>query len=233
MASTTNVFASDLNYDQYKTEEYDEDIQAIIPGYRELHDKISHLISSEFKRSDAPSLLELGVGTGLTGLVLLKKIPKSDYTGIDFSNKMLSGAKVKLKGYKTRFILADYADVDFGKKFDIIFSVIGIHHQTNPGKKKLFKKILSHLNKNGIFIFGDLVTYKDKKKATEMNDKTIDFLIKNAKDDKRRKEWLYHWKKLNILAPLEDQIKWLKDVGFSDVSSEYNCLNTALVLARK
>ena len=228
---TTNVKAEDLNYHRYKMEEYDQDIKANIPGYEELHKNIESVIKSNYNKSDKLRILELGIGTGLTALRILKMLPDSKYIGIDFSDQMLKGAQIRLNGFNTKFVLGDYAKVKFDGEFDIIVSVIGIHHQIDQGKRLLFKKIFNHLKGKGMFIFGDLVTYKDPAKAKEMNNKTTQHLIINAKDENRKQEWLDHWNQLNILATLEDQINWLKGVGFSRVEVKYNYLNTSLIIA--
>ena len=89
---------------------------------------------------------------GITSEKIFKIIPNASLTAIDFSEVMLSGARKRLSKYKTKFIVGDYAKENFGKNFKIIISVIGIHHQNNEGKRKLFKKIFNSLKKAGIFI---------------------------------------------------------------------------------
>jgi hypothetical protein len=44
---------------------------------------------------------------------------------------------------------------------------------------------------------------------------------------------VHHHKYLNKLAPLEDQVEWLKEVGFREVKVVYKKFNTVLVYARK
>ena len=163
----TNVRAEDLNYDRYENEKYDQDILRVIPGYEKLHKKIENIFSNYNQDNHVEKIAELGVGTGISSERILRLAPKATLTAIDFSEVMLSGAKNRLEKYNVKFILGDYAIVEYGNEFDIVLSVIGIHHQNHEGKRKLFEKIYRSLKSRGIFIFGDLVTYKDEEKKRQ------------------------------------------------------------------
>lgn len=228
---TTNVAPDELNYDHYETEKYDADIVKTIPGHRELHAEITKILKEYPK--EAPEILELGIGTGLTTEKIFTLLSDAKVTAIDFSEKMLDGAKKRLADKNVTFITGDYAEISFDTNFDVVISVIGIHHQTNEGKKKLFKKIYNCLDKGGLFIFGDLVTYNDKEKAIVCEQKHYKYLVDNANDETSLKEWTHHHKELNILAPLEDQIDWLKEAGFSSIEVKFEQYNTVLLLAKK
>jgi len=120
----------------------------------------------------------------------------------------------------------------FDKKYDIIVSVIGIHHQNHRGKQLLFKKIYSSLKPGGTFIFGDLVTYKNTKIAAINQALHFHHLVEKSVDKKTLKDWAYHHYFLNNLAPVEDQIDWLKTVGFK-VKQEMLKMNTTLLICKK
>ena len=131
------------------------------------------------------------------------------------------------------YVFGDYSELEFDTGFDMVVSVVGIHHQEDDGKRSLFKKIFRCLKPDGIFILGDLVTYRDKKKVALNDAKHYHHLVKNARNDQSLEEWAYHHKFLNLLAPVEDQIDWLNKIGFSRVEEKYEYLNTALISAIK
>lgn len=230
----TNVSPEDLNY-HYTSSDYDSEIKLVIPGYEEMHkciDNILGKIKREYKRPI--NVLELGIGTGLTAVRILKKFPDAKYVGIDFSETMKNAAEKRLKKYYAELILGDYSKIKFPKNNDLVVSVISIHHQkTDKDKKKLFRRIYDCLRDDGAFIFGDLVTYKDQKIAAMNEALHYHNLVKNAKNEKTLREWSYHHKFLNSLAALEDQVEWLEQVGFSSVKVIYTKYNTALIYARK
>ncbi|MFH0836740.1 MAG: class I SAM-dependent methyltransferase [Candidatus Aenigmatarchaeota archaeon] len=230
---TTNVRADELNYDKYSSKIYDDDICRSIPGYTELHKIIEKVVQEYLKKNRVKNILELGIGTGLTSEKILKHIPSASLTSIDFSKQMMAGAKKRLSKYKVNYIFGDYSKLKFGTGFDMVVSVIGIHHQNHAGKKKLFKEIFNSLKSDGIFIFGDLVTYCDKNKVSVNDARHYHHLVKNARNENALKEWAYHHKFLNLLTPIEYQIDWLKKSGFSCVEVKYEYMNTVLIVAKK
>ena len=228
---TTSVKPEELNYDHYTTVKYDEDIVRSIPGHIELHQHIDQLVES---LPEQPRILELGVGTGLTAERILKRFPQAQYSANDFSKTMLDGARVRLQDYNVQYFGGDYSILDLPKDNDAVISVISIHHQdTDEDKKNLFQRIYDSLKERGTFIFGDLVTYRNLMEAALNEAQHFHYLVENAQDEKSLKEWAHHHKNLNKLAPLEDQIDWLGEVGFREVTVLYQKFNTALIYARK
>ncbi len=228
---TTNVKASQLNYDKYSADKYDKDIVNSIPFHREIHDEIVKYIE-RLNISKNYHVLDLGVGTAITSRIIKDILPKSEFDLVDFSKQMLDGARKKMGNDNINYIMGDYSKISFDKKYDIIVSVIGIHHQNIIGKKKLFKKIFALLKPGGIFIFGDLVTYRDKNIAALNNAKHYKHLVDKSTDDKTLSEWAFHHMFLNDLSPIEDQIDWLKICGFK-VYKKFLGLNTALLICKK
>ena len=233
VGKTTNVRADELNYDKYASEIYDDDIKRSIPGHDELHKAVEKVVREFSQKHEVKKILELGIGTGLTSEKILKLIPTASLTAVDFSEQMMSGAKERLSKYNVKYVLGDYSELKFDTDFDMVLSVIGIHHQNDEGKKKLFRKISNSLKSGGIFIFGDLVTYRDEKKAAVNDARHYHHLVENARNDQALEEWAHHHKFLNLLAPIEDQIEWLKKASFSTIKVKYEHLNTVLIIAIK
>ena len=65
---------------------------------------------------------------------------------------------------KVNYIFGDYSKIRFNKKYDIVVSVIGIHHQNAIGKKKLFKakKALNNL-------YDHIVNLQDEKEKRDLS----------------------------------------------------------------
>lgn len=227
---TTNVKASQLNYDHYATSKYDRDIVNSIPHHTDLHKAITLHLNTLNKKK--PKILDLGTGTGITAKLIQDLLPNAQIDVIDFSQKMLDGAKKKLGKNNVRYICGDYSKIDFDNNYDIIVSVIGLHHQNTVGKKKMFKLIYDRLVLDGMFIFGDLVTHKNKYRAALNNALHYKHLVDHATDKKTLAEWAHHHMFLNDLAPVEDQIEWLKKVGFK-VQKKMLKMNTALLVCKK
>lgn len=228
----TNVKPSELNYDAYTTDIYDRDIVNVIPFHRELHEHIADFVKSNFDPTRVYEILDLGTGTGITARVIQDLLPHAKIDAVDFSEQMIAGAQKKLGDKNIRYIIGDYSEMVFDKQYDMVISVVGIHHQDNDGKQKLFKKIYSFLKSGGTFIFGDLVTYTDKKEAARNNALHFHHLVERATDEKMLAEWAYHHTFLNDCSMIEDQIVWLKNAGFV-VETKMKKFNTALIIAQK
>ena len=231
-ARVTNIKPSELNYDKYAMDQYDRDIVNSIPFHKELHTHIASFIENNFDLTRALEVLDLGTGTGITAKLVRDLLPLAHIDVVDFSEQMMSGAKKKLGDKNVGYIFGDYAHIDFQKKYDVVVSVIGIHHQNADGKRKLFNKIYSLLKSGGIFIFGDLVTYRDKYDAARNNALHYHHLVERAFDETALTEWAHHHMFLNDLAPVEDQIDWLSAAGFR-VQKDYLRMNTCLIFASK
>ena len=230
----TNVKPDELNYDHYETQKYDDDIVRSIPGHEELHKHIDQIVQRDYSSKDRVKVLELGVGTGLTAERILRQMPNAEYTAVDFSEQMLAGARRRLSQYNVTFVNGDYSQIDLPNDNDLVVSVVGIHHQeTDDDKKSLFQRIYDSLNETGAFIFGDLVTYRNPEEAAINEARHFHHLVENARDEESLKEWEHHHKYLNKLAPLEDQVEWLWEVGFRKVTVVYQKCNTALVYVKK
>jgi tRNA (cmo5U34)-methyltransferase len=235
----TNVRPEELNYDWYATKKFDDNVENVNPGWGELHDHIDRLVHRDFAGRQSVKALELGVGTGLTAQKILQKFASTQYTSvqytaIDFSETMLTGARERLTEYDIEFIQGDYAGIDLPQDNDLVISVIGIHHQeTDQDKMDLFQKIADATREGGAFIFGDLVTFRDPHEAALQEALHYHYLVEHVKDPKLLQEWTHHHKFLNKLAPLEAQVEWLQEAGFREVNVAYQKFQTALMYARK
>lgn len=228
----TNVKASDLNYDRYSDTKYDRDIVNSIPYHKKLHSVLASQIKQNYSPDKSYRILDLGVGTGITTAIIRELLPLAHLDVVDFSRQMLKGARKKLGTKNVTYIFGDYSKIKFRNKYDLVVSVIGIHHQTDPGKKKLFAKVYGLLKPGGMFLFGDLVTYSDKFDAAYNHALHFAHLVERSADARTLREWAHHHMFLNLLAPIEDQIRWLKKAGFS-VKTAFLKMNTALLVCRK
>ncbi len=224
--------AWDLNYDNYHTDKYDSDIINAIPYHKELHEYLISYVKNNFKDNKEIRILDLWVWTWITTKMIQDVLPSAILDVVDFSEQMLDWAKKKLGEFNVNYILADYSTLDLENKYDIIVSVIWIHHQNHEGKKKLFKKIYWLLKNNGVFLFWDLMTYKNDIEASTNHALHYHHMVEKAKDKKTLWEWAHHHIYLNDLAPYEDQTERLKEEWFT-VKKEFLKMNTGLLVCKK
>lgn len=219
-------------------EDYDELIEASIPYYKLLHEELLKCLPVD--KSRPLRILDLGVGTGKTLGYLLNSFPNAQGVGVDLFSSMLDRAKVNLSDYTNQieFIQRDMREVNFEpSSFDIVISVLAIHHLADVEKKEVFSSIQKWLAPGGVFMLGDWISFDDphlvdiantiaNKHVTEMAENKQ--IPKKAADD-----WIAHWRNVNLPATVDEQLSWMKQIGFSYASCIFQYYGIALMMARK
>jgi len=177
--------------------------------------------------------LDIGAGTGLMSSFLLEKYPEATITLIDISEKMLEIARKRFAGNENiSFITDDYIKHEFYEKFDMVVSALSIHHLEDLDKKELYKKCYSVLKSKGIIINADQVAGETEYLANQ-NIKKWKESIERSGLEKEEISSAYERMKLDKEAELREQLIWLRDLGFSDVSCRYKYFNFAVMFGRK
>jgi len=212
--------------------DYDACCDKVVPMNDEIHNII--VDSIPFDKKSRIKVLDLGVGTGLGALKILNEFPNSQLTGIDFSSKMISRARERLRlfGNRIKLIEADFNKIDFPEKYDVIVSVVTIHNSNKTDQKKLIGKIFNHLNGNGCFLNGDFT----KTKLEFLNKKLDQFYKEYLKNNLRGEElkiWLRHAFKEDKPLVLEDQFLCMKEAGFREIECIWRYQNLAIYYGMK
>jgi tRNA (cmo5U34)-methyltransferase len=126
-------------------ETYLGEIRADIPRYDELQEATVEAIPFEPHR-----VLELGVGTGETTRRLLERYPDADVTGLDSQPEMVF--KAREHGIEVR--LARMQDPLPDGPWDLVISVLSVHHLDESQKQDLFRRVREQ---SRAFVMGDVV----------------------------------------------------------------------------
>lgn len=210
--------------------QYDPQRNKLIPCFHDFYSIPVSLLESENK---APSILDIGAGTGLLSAFVKEKFPQASVTLIDLSEKMMDMAKQRFKGEeKMEYLLADYIEYTFEKTYDIVISSLSIHHLTDEEKRNLYVKIFSILNKDGVFINADQVLGHTPF-LESMYKKDWTNKIEASGLTRQELDAAYERTKLDKMSTLEDQLDWLKESGFKDVDCVYKYFNFVVLYGRK
>jgi tRNA (cmo5U34)-methyltransferase len=126
-------------------ETYLDEIRAELPLYDELQAATIEAIPF------APSrVLELGVGTGETTRRLLERYPDADVTGLDSQPEMVF--KAREHGIEVR--LARMQDPLPDGPWDLVISVLSVHHLDEDQKRDLFRRVREQ---SRALVLGDVV----------------------------------------------------------------------------
>jgi ubiquinone/menaquinone biosynthesis C-methylase UbiE len=216
---------------QELVEKYLSGIRAAIPLAGEQMEMMLRMIDAGAGRVER--ILDLGCGGGTLAAALLARYPQAQATLVDFSEPMIEEARKSLAPYgdACRFVLADLADAGWQTAiadrapFDAVVSGYAIHHVTDERKHQLYAEIFGLLRPGGMF-----VNVEHVKSATDWLQNLCDEMIidsiyayHTAQGGKLTREQVGDDfvrrpdKESNILAMVEDQCAWLREIGFADV----------------
>jgi len=126
-------------------------IRADIPRY----DELQVVAAAATADLDARRILELGTGTGETARRLVAAHAGAELVGIDSSAAMLGVARAALGGADLR--LQRLEDPLPEGAFDLVVSVLAVHHLDADEKRNLFRRVRQVLAPGGRFVLADLI----------------------------------------------------------------------------
>lgn len=168
-----------------------------IPGYEELQDAVAAV-------ADGRNVLELGTGTGETALRVLARNDGAHWTGIDGSAAMIEHARTRLPGAELREQRLE--DPLPPGPFDLVVSVLAVHHLDADGKRDLFARVAQVTD---LFVLGDVVVPERPEEAVIEID------------------WVE-----DLPSSVPEQLGWLDEAGF-DADASYVRPDLAVFVARR
>ncbi len=212
--------------------DYDNFVKKVVPGYEEMHKAVMDLL--KYEEGDKLNILDLGIGTGKTAKAILDKFPNVMIVGYDISPNMISLAKKHLAiyGSRVKFIEGDIKTSIFNEKYDLCVSVLAIHHLNLREKGELYKKIFLALRNKGFFVNGDVIKQETDAEENKVRIDFDKFVIKNL-GKKEGLEKIELFKREDLPDRLSDQIKLLREAGFSKSGNTWNYSIYSVFFAQK
>jgi ubiquinone/menaquinone biosynthesis C-methylase UbiE len=223
-----------------------ENVRGAIPSAETQIEVILKIIS--VWNPDIKRVMDFGCGDGILGRFILSKFPFIELSCLDFSDTMLDAARKNIGSMDSvHFMKSDFSFSDWKEPiselggFDLVVSGFSIHHQQNERKREIYKEIYDLLNPNGIFLNLEHVSSTTKEVEAIFDDYFIDYLCsfhRNANPDTERRiiaDKYYNRpdKEENILAPVDIQCGWLREIGYQDVDCFFKVFELALFGGRK
>jgi len=193
--------------------------------------------------------VDLGCGSGVLTQALLAQYPQATGTLVDFSEPMLKAARTQLSEQAShlRFVTEDFGapawlrSASDQSPFDVVMSAYAIHHQSDARKRALYGEILNLLKPGGFFINIEHVASPSEWIETLADELMIDSLhtFHSRQGSGQSREQIAHDfvhrpdKAANILAPVEVQCAWLRELGFQDVDCYFKVFELAVFGGRK
>lgn len=167
-------------------------------------------------------VLDLGTGDGRLLAAILRRWPTASAVGLDISEVLLDSARAAFDGADGVSLrmhdLMEALPPDLGR-FDVAVSGLAIHHLPDDRKRSLFAEVLSILDPGGVFCLFDVVSSP----TPELHARAQAGLGFGPEDQHPSDQ----------PAPLEDQVLWLREVGFDHVDCLWKWLELAVVAGTK
>ncbi len=221
-------------------------VRGAIPGANFQMEVLKKIVSMWCPQPS--KIMDLGCGDGALGRMLLDMHPAVHMIFADFSEPMLEALRKQINSnQRTTIINVDFSTPVWAKgfkiekPFDVIVSGFAIHHQPDDRKRDIYAEIYGLLREGGVFLNLEHVSSATPSGSVLFDSFFLDHLLQfhtNSSPNKTRHEIeeAYYQrpdKKENILAPVETQCQWLRDIGFQDVDCFFKVFELALFGGRK
>lgn len=140
-----------------------------VPSYGRLQDEVASATAGKH----VTRILDLGTGTGVTARRLLDVHPRAELVGIDENPVMLGAARQVLPA-DADLRMARLEDPLPAGPFDLVVSVLAVHHLDGAGKAELFRRIADAVAPGGQLVLGDVVVPEDPRDSVTPIDRVYD-----------------------------------------------------------
>ena len=203
--------------------DYDRARRQLVPGFDRFYG--AALESVPFAEEQEIRVLELGAGTGHLSAMIAEKFPRSRVTLVDLSVEMLRVARRRFTREPGRF---EFRTMDYARKplprrdggYDLIVSVLSIHHLTHGDKRELFGKVRRSLAVGGYFANADQIAGDTPEEEMRFKDWWLG-QVREAGVSERDLAAALLRMRTDRNATLSAQLLWLREAGFGGVDCRY------------
>jgi ubiquinone/menaquinone biosynthesis C-methylase UbiE len=187
-------------------------------------------------------VLDLGCGDGILLASVMEAFPDAAGVALDYSPLMLEQARGRLAAFGVRATVgeADLATPAWLQaitgRFDAVLSGFAIHHLPDDRKRALYGEIFALLAEGGVFLNCEHVSSPTPQVEQLFDDAMSEHLWQRRRErgeevtrEQVRKEFLERPDRAaNILASVEEQCGWLREIGFRDVDCFWKYFELAI-----
>jgi ubiquinone/menaquinone biosynthesis C-methylase UbiE len=187
-------------------------------------------------------VLDLGTGDGILLAAVLEAFPQSTGVALDFSPLMLEHARNRFQAFGDR---VEVVEGDLGGPqwkahllghFDAVVSGFAIHHLPHERKRALYAEIYQLLPSGGAFVNCEHVASSTPDLERLHDEAMTENLWRRRRErgdpvtlEEVRREFLERADRAaNILAPVEEQCAWLREIGLQNVDCFWKLFELAI-----
>ena len=199
---------------------------------------------------DVRRVLDLGCGAGAMSVGFMIRYPAATAVLVDFSEPMLAAAREALAELTSRL---NFHDADLlqpawqecladDARFDVVVSGFAIHHLPDERKHALYAEVFERLEPGGWFFNMEHVSSPSPWLEEQFWEYLTDSIYHHhqAIGTPRPREEIHaehagnvDARGANILQAVDEQCRWLRDIGFVDADCYFKIFEIALFGGRK
>jgi SAM-dependent methyltransferase len=215
-----------------------------IPFVEAQFDLISRVLRAH--GASPRTILDLGCGDGIAAQAIIDRFAVDRAVLLDFSPPMLALAEARFRDSQLEIttVNGDLLSSEWLPAlttiapFDLVISRYALHHLPDQRKFSLYAEIFELLAPGGWFVNLEHVKSPNRQYQAAFEGLLIDGIHQVATDERTRDdvEMAFHQRQdaeTNILAPVEAQCDWLRDIGFADVDCLFKALELAVFAGRR
>jgi tRNA (cmo5U34)-methyltransferase len=208
---------------------YDAFIRGFVPAYDTMQQRVVDTLCELSGDDQLSNVIELGVGVGSLGFRLLSGLQISRYYGYEESANLAAVAKSRLSIFRcdVKVLERDFRRDQWPTDVDAVVSTLTFHYLCNVDKQAAFRKAFQSLRPGGLLVVGDRVISQSPTlskvyhaRMTRFWDETTKYwkadkrAAHKTQDDPKEEPWV-----------LEDQMQWLKEIGFAETECIWRDFN--------
>lgn len=191
-------------------------------------------------------VLDLGSGDGFATANILTRHAVKHAVLVDFSTPMLDEAREHFKDapFPVEFVEGDLREDDWfdtvqrSGPYDLVISRFAIHHVSDERKQVIYQKAFEFLRPGGVFINIEHVKSASDTLQEAFDRLMIEGIVRQQASPETREEIVTSYKArqdkdVNILAPVETQLEWLRADGFEDVDCVFKLFELTVLTGHK
>ena len=191
--------------------EYDARIRTFVPYYEEMLDAAAECFA--LTAGLAPTVLELGIGTGALTERCRRHRPDASCIGIDMDADVLRMAAARLGAERVDLRVGSYLDAALPET-DYVVASISLHHvREEPTKRDLYRRCRQAVRPGGALIVADCFLPRAEAARAEGMTSWQRFLEKTYSAAEAR-AFLEAWAEEDTYFALAQELEWLAEAGF-------------------
>lgn len=220
-------------------------VRAALPNAADQLDIMLRVL--EFSGRSIRRVLDLGSGSGVLAGAILERFPEAEILLSDFSEPMLDAARSSFPSPPHHLRIVDFSTPAWLDRvrdlapFDAVVSGFAIHHQPDESKRRIYTEIFEILAPGAPFVHIEHVASASPWIQHQFDELLVDRMLaydQTIGGGRTREqvavEYVYRPDKAaNILAPLETQLEWLRQIGYRDVDCLFKVYELTLFIGRK